>query len=91
MYRIKLTCPNVPANAGAQAAADITEDFKQRPWHENTRCTWDGQRLVLEAENDFDADGMALLDEFQDEICACTSELFDVNISVESVTEFDKE
>jgi hypothetical protein len=64
MYRIVLDCKAVPANVGAVAARDIIEEFTHRPWHQNVRCEWDGSRLMLQAENDFDLNGLALLDEF---------------------------
>ena len=70
MYRIVLACKGVHANVGAVAARDITEEFTHRPWHQNVRCEWDGTRLMLLAENDFDSDGLALLDEFSDAISA---------------------
>src|SRR4051794_30524061 len=64
MYRIVLACSGVPADVGPSAARDITEEFTHRPWHKNVRCQWDGSRLVLQADNDFDSNGLALLDEF---------------------------
>jgi hypothetical protein len=85
-YRTILACDGVPANAGAQAAADITEEFKQRPWHQNVTCEWDGRSLVLQAENDFDDRGLALMGEFSDEISAYVSEPFDGDIRIVSVT-----
>ena len=71
MFHILLECNGIPVEAGAQAAADIEEEFTHRPWHRNVRCDWDGSRLRLQASNDFDANGLALLDEFSDAICAC--------------------
>jgi hypothetical protein len=83
-YRVTLACDGVPADAGAQAATDITDEFKQRPWHQNVTCEWDGRSLILEAENDFDARGLALMDEFSDAISACVREHFDGDIRVVS-------
>ena len=57
-----------------QAALEIAEEFLHRPWHQNVRCTWDGRALHLEADNDFDDTGLALLDEFSDAIAACVKE-----------------
>jgi len=65
---------------------DITEEFTHRPWHQNVQCSWDGSRLTLQADNDFDADGSALADEFSDAIAACIAEGFDGSITVDSVT-----
>jgi hypothetical protein len=87
MYRIVLACYGVPKSAGVEAAADITTEFREHhPWHTNVTCTWDGERLVLQADNDVDAAGLALMDEFSDNISAFISELFDGEIKVESIT-----
>src|SRR5690242_2887692 len=85
-YRIILACKGVPANAGAAAARDITEEFTHRPQHKNVTCGWDGSRLILQAENDFDPTGLALLDEFSDAISACIEEPFDGDINIVSIT-----
>ena len=58
----------VPKAAGPRAAIDITEEFAHRPWHQNVRCPWDGEILRLEADNDYDENGLALSDEFSDAI-----------------------
>jgi hypothetical protein len=81
-YRVALACDGVPAEAGAQAATDITEEFKRRPWHRNVVCRWDRHALILQAENDFDPEGLALIDEFSDAISTCIANDFDGNISV---------
>jgi hypothetical protein len=87
MYRIVLACRGVPADVGAVAARDIAEEFLHRPWHQNVRCDWDGSRLILHAENDFDSNGLALLDEFSDAISASISDGFDGGIDVVSVSQ----
>jgi len=86
MFRVELNCSGLPSDLGSQAAEDITNSFKERTWHQNVRCTWDGALLRLVAENDFDSNGLALLDEFSDEICNCIAEGFGP-IRVVSVTE----
>lgn len=86
MYRIVLACKGVPTDVGAVAARDITEEFTHRPWHKNARCEWDGSRLVLQADNDFDSNGLALMDEFSDAIAACIVEGFEGGIDVVSVS-----
>jgi len=87
MFKIVLACIGVPESAGPAAAADIAAAFaKHRHWHKNVRCTWDGSRLVLEAENDYDSNGLALYDEFSDCISAYIAGLFDREILVESIT-----
>jgi len=85
-----LACTGVPAVAGAVGARDISEEFTHRSRHENATCTWDGSRLILQAENDFDSDGLALRDEFSDAISACIAEPFDGDINVVSITVLPK-
>ena len=85
-FRVVLACDGVPAHLGQQGAADITEEFSHRESNENTRCDWDGSSLILQAENDYDEDGKALIDEFSDAIAACISEPFDSDITVRSIT-----
>jgi hypothetical protein len=87
MYKIILACYGVPASTGKIGAQDITEEFTHRPWHQNVICEWDGSRILLQAENDFDNDGLATLDEFSDAVCACISIDFDVKIEILSATE----
>ena len=89
MYRIKLACSGVPAHVALDAARNITEEFKHRPWHRNARCDWDGLRLILDAENEADTDGLALRDEFSDAISACIKEHFDGDIELLSITILD--
>jgi hypothetical protein len=86
MYRIVLACKGVPTHVGAASARDISEEFTHRPWHKNVTCVWDGARLVLQAENDFDSNGRALVDEFSDAISACIQGGFDGDIEILSVS-----
>src|SRR6267154_2315228 len=86
MYRIVLACKGVPADVGAVAARDISEEFTHRPWHQNVRREWDGSRLILQADNDFDSNGLALLDEFSDAMSASITDGFDDGIDVVSVS-----
>lgn len=90
MYRVTLACNGVPVESGNQAAIDIAELFKQRPWHQNVLCKWDGASLILQAENDYDDRGLALADEFSDLIAACVSGGFDGDIKILSVDKFSK-
>jgi hypothetical protein len=87
MFHIVLECEGVPKLSGHQAAVDITEEFAQRPWHQNVRCTWDGLILRLEADNDYDETGLALTDEFSDAIAACIRDAGCGDLRVVSVTE----
>jgi hypothetical protein len=82
VYRITLASNCVKADCGEAAARDITEEFAHRPWHQNVHCEWDGSRLVLHAENDYDSDGLALMDEFSDAITAYIEEPLDGDIEV---------
>lgn len=84
MYRIVLACKGVPADVGTVAARDIAEEFTHRTWHQNVHCGWDGSRLILQADNDFDSNGLALLDEFSDAISASITDGFDGGIDVVS-------
>jgi hypothetical protein len=86
-YRIELVCDGVPSDAGGQAAIDIRDEVGHRPWHENVQCKWNGTALFLAAENDYDSEGRALMDEFSDAIAACIADGFDGRIRVVSVKE----
>lgn len=88
MYRIVLACSGLRAENAGAAARDIVEEFTHRRWHQNVRCDWDGSRLLLHAENDFDSNGRALMDEFSDAISACIKEGFDGDIEIVSITSF---
>jgi len=70
MYRVVLRIESVPPDVGSEAAADITDGFKQRPWHQKAICSYVDGGLTLTSENDFDENGLATLDEFSDEYCA---------------------
>jgi hypothetical protein len=48
-------------------------------------CVWDGSQLILQAEKDFDSNGLALVDEFSDAISACIEGGFDGNIEILSI------
>ncbi len=91
MFRIVLECDTAALSAeiGEQAAIDITKEFAHRPWHTNTRCTWDKPYIRLEAQNDYDNQGLATCDEFSDALAACVAmyeRLGDIRIV--SITEF---
>jgi hypothetical protein len=88
MFRIVLTCDGLPKDIGASAASDITEEFSHRPWHRNAECLWDGERLTFRADNEFDANGDALADEFSDAVVACTPGV-GVSIAKVSIVKLD--
>jgi|ERR1700687_1860736 len=70
---------------GATCARDVSEEFTHRPWHENVTCAWDRTQLILQAENDYGANGLALVDELSDAISACIEDGFDRDIEVLSI------
>lgn len=71
IYHATLTCEGLTDVEVAQSLADVEQEFRERSWHKNVRCRWDGRLLWLEADNDYDEDGKALLDEFWDVVIAC--------------------
>jgi len=81
-YHATLTCSGLTDAEAASAPANIIEEFRHRPWHQNVTCRWDGQLLWLEAENDYDPDGRALLDEFSDAVVACVSASGTIRIEI---------
>jgi hypothetical protein len=87
MYRIVLACKGVPAHVGAVAARAVSEEFARRPRHENVTGEWDGSQLILQADNNFDSNGLALVDEFSDAVSACIKDGFDGDIEVLSIHE----
>lgn len=90
MFRVTLICDGLPAAAGEEAARDIPKEFADsRQWHSRVTCEWDGARLVLRSENDFDETGQATLDEFGDCIAAYVTEYEGSSIRIESVSKFD--
>lgn len=87
MHRVVLECSGVPAAEGDEAARDIEAEFREhRPHHNNVRCTFHDGKLVLQAENDWDPDGLALMDEFSDCISAYIATLFDGDLTLVSST-----
>jgi hypothetical protein len=87
MFHIVLEWSGVPEMAGAQAAIDIAEEFRHHPWHQNVTCIWKSPVLRLEADNDYDENGLALMDEFSDAISACVQDAGDGDLRVVSVAE----
>ena len=74
---------------GPTAAKDIQQEFAEhRPHHKNVVCNFTNGELVLTAENDFDPNGLALMDEFSDCISAYIAELFDGRIRVVETAAF---
>ena len=86
MYRIVLACSGIPSQEGPSGAEAIQEEFAHRPWHKNVKCEWNGSQLLLQADNDYDSNGQALMDEFSDAISAWISDAGNGGIEVVSVT-----
>ena len=87
MHRVVLECSGVPLPEGAEAARDIEQEFRQhRPHQRNVQCRFEEGKLILQADNDFDPDGLALMDEFSDCISAYIATLFDGDIRLVSST-----
>ena len=87
MYRVVLASACVTSEVAEEVARDITQEFTRRPWHTNAKCEWDGIRLVLQADNDFDSKGVALRDEFSDAISAYIKKPLDCGIDIVSIKE----
>lgn len=85
MYQVTLACKGVPVELGPAAALDVAEEFSHRPWHPNVRCEWNGEELLLCAENDWDEDAKALLDEFSDALSACIPGTFGFAVEIRSI------
>ncbi len=86
-YRIVLACDGIPDEQALEAAVDVAEEFTHRPWHENVQCKLSDGALMLSAENDYDPQGLALMDEFSDAISACITANFGYGIRPVSVTD----
>ena len=70
---------------GGPAPASIIVEFAHRPWQQNVRWAWDGLLLRLAADNDYDATGLALLDEFSGAVVACINCAGTIEFKVEVV------
>jgi hypothetical protein len=87
MHRVVLQCSGVPAAEGEEAATDIEREFRERRLHHhNVRCKFEDGKLVLQADNDFDPDGLALMDEFSDCVSAYVATPFDGDLKLVSST-----
>ena len=88
MFHITIVCDGLSNSAGEEAARDIAQDFAEhRTWHDYVACEWESSRLVLRAENDFDDDGAATLDEFSKCISAHVAEPGNFVVAIQSVSE----
>jgi hypothetical protein len=64
------TSDGIPPEEWPEAISDVREEFGRRQWHHVINIQWSGQTLLLTVENDHDATGEALADEFSDTIAA---------------------
>jgi hypothetical protein len=87
IYRSTVTCIGLSEEEAKEAVADMLLEFAERPWQEKVNCEWRDGVLRLSAQNDTDANGLALLDEFGDAITAYINYSGDIKIEVESVIE----
>ena len=71
MYEVIVQCMGAPAEAAQSGVIDLLDEFTHRPWHTHVRCHAGGGVIVLTAVNDYDSQGLALLDEFSDAVVAC--------------------
>ena len=84
-----MICDDVPRSAGEEAARDISEAFRLHYPHENNvMCSWDGKSLWLVAENDHDPEGLNLMDEFSDNLCAYVGP-FDGDMKIVSIEKIE--
>ena len=86
MYRLTLVCAGIPASKGPETAQDIMNEFaRHRRHHSNVLCSYADGKLTLVAENDFDPNGLALMDEFSDCLSAFISMPFEGDLTVQSI------
>ena len=71
IYRITVSCGGIDEEQSLAACREVVDEFSYRPWHQNGASNWINSRLYLVTDNDYDSDGLALLDEFSDAVCAC--------------------
>lgn len=87
MFEIVVSCAGISEKIALAGVSDVLAEFAERPWHSAVSCRWDRDRIFLQARNDYDSTGLALLDEFSDAICACLPiEDSTISFTVESVT-----
>jgi len=87
-YRVTVSCQGISSHEASGGISAILEEFYERPWHTEVACRWDGEKILLTAENDYDSNGSAVLDEFCDAVHACISwSAEEIAFAVESVIE----
>ena len=87
MFEIVVSCKGISEQVAKDGLADLLEEFSHRPWHSSVVCEVAEGRILLQARNDYDSTGQALLDEFSDAVCACFPiEGTPISFAVESVS-----
>jgi hypothetical protein len=84
-YHATLTCDGLTEAEGASALMCVSDEFKNRPWQQNVVCRWENDVLYLEADNDCDKEGKALLDEFRDVVISCVRTSGEIKFNIVSV------
>ena len=87
MFRTTVSCEGIAPEKWPEALSDVREEFISRHWHRIIEIRWSGQRLLLTVENDYDANGEALADEFSDTIAAYAPGTPGYSVRIVSVTE----
>ncbi len=85
LYHVTLNCSGLTEAEGSAGARNVEAGFRERPWHRNVACRWDGTCLWIEADNNYDSDGGALCDEFWDEVIANINFSSSIRIEIVSV------
>jgi len=89
MFRITVLCDGIAQEEWPEAISDVREEFRSRQWHHIVDVWWSGQRLLLTIENDYDANGQALADEFSDTVAACAPGTPGYSVRIVSVAKCD--
>ena len=86
LYCVTVVCMGLTESQLVEAVPEMLSEFAERPWQTDVTCEAKDGVLRLSAVNDFDSNGLALLDELQDAVVA--SVRFDERVSfvVESVS-----
>lgn len=69
-YRVTVVCRGLKESQLVEAVSAMLSEFAERPWQTDVTCEAEDGVLRLSALNDFDSNGQALLDEFQDAVVA---------------------
>jgi hypothetical protein len=71
MFKITARASGINAEIGVETAKEIEIEFRgHRSWHERASCSFVDGDLILIAFNDYDENGLALLDELSDCLAA---------------------